>query len=496
MSASTVSQSFRGARIIVLAGMTALAGCSGFQPARPPLLDTLHILALPSANTGGTQQGVPSALWWTQFEDGRLNEFVRLAWEKNYDLRMAASRLSSSLEQVHVAEGARIPGVMLESGAARTRQSAAESKGGEPKVLSSAYVHASLSWELDLFGRVKHIIEAARASAEERAAVRDDIRRLLLAHVIEAYIDVRSAQLLGHTLQGQLDNQAGTLELVRTREASGSLVPAERMRVEAQYRITKSRLPAIAAQERAARNRLATLTGLRLDDARLLALSTPSRFNIPSLVVTDEPLQILRRRPDVKAAQKAVAAASARHGIAYADRFPRVTLSALFGNLGGAGDWLTDDANRWRAGGLLTWPIIGGGSRSAQYRAAGAEVEAARASFEKTVAVAMEESDTAISNWVQARRRAEELTLAHELAQDGARLSRLRFREGAESLLGVLEAERVALLAEEQLTLVKRDTAIAATRSYVAIAGGFDPDALTRATVTSDATVVSSSIEP
>jgi outer membrane protein TolC len=125
-------------------------------------------------------------------------------------------------------------------------------------------------------------------------------------------------------------------------------------------------------------------------------------------------------------------------------------------------------------GATSSWSLFDAGARRAQFRAAGADVQAAFANFDKVVAVALEETDTALSTWVQLRKRNDELTIALGLAQESVRLSRLRYDEGMESLLNTLEAERIALTTDEQFISAKRDFAISTARSYFALAGGFD----------------------
>jgi multidrug efflux system outer membrane protein len=465
-------------RRLALLCLSVLGACSSVPRYEAPALAPDRLHQLPSmVATDALAAGTPPALWWTQFGDPQLERMVELAWNNNDDLRDAMARLDSARAQLQSVQGAGAPGVTLDGGAGRSRLAAVESRGGVASIVNPRQLAAALNWELDLFGRVRHSIEAAQALVGERSALLDEVRRLILAQVVDAFLDLRGAQMLGATLQQQLDNQAGTLRLVRERESAGSMAPAERMRFEAQLRLVGARLPTLLAQERAARNRLATLTGQALDAAPLALLDRPVGLQLPQTVLSDEPVKLLARRPDVKAAERALAVAAAREGIAHAELFPRISVSALFGHAGLAGDWLSGDAGRWRAGAGFSLPLFDGGTRRAQLRAAGADVRAAQARFDRVVAVALEQTDTAMSNWVQLRRRSAELDIARGLGRDSARLARIRYQEGAESLLGVLEAERIALAAEEQLVMAQRELAAAATHCYVALAGGFDVSA-------------------
>lgn len=457
----------------MLASLLLTACASSVPQKRVP--DAAQLSALPSgAGADGLQAGAPPALWWRELGDARLEQLVQRAWRDNRDLRIAAARLDAAGEYAALARASRWPSLELQAQGGRARAAAIETNDGRSRVVEPAQWSALLSWELDLFGRVRQSIAAAQASADEQAALRDDVRRLILAEVVYAYVELRGAQQLQASLREQLDNQAGTVRLVREREQAGRAAPAERMRAEAQMRLAGARLPSLVAQERVARNRLATLTGQRLDAPEIAALDQPAPLVLPRALVTDEPARLLLRRPDLRAAERALAAAEAREGTALADRFPRISLAALFGASGVAGDWTGGENRRWQAGAVLGLPLLDGGARRARVRAAAAEVEAARAGYEKVLALALEDADNAISRWSQLRYRHAELEQAHQLGQESARLARLRYQEGGESLLGVLEAERIALATQDELVNARRDLAIATARSYVAMAGGFD----------------------
>lgn len=465
-------------RSLAAASLLALTACST-APYQSPRLDGPRVSSLPSTKEPGmdglsSQYAAPASAWWAAFGDPQLDELIRLAWRDNLDIQVASARLQSARHLAGVADAAKLPLATQDIGFGRNRLAAMESRSGSPTIVQPVQSTALLGWELDLFGRLRSSAEAAHASVEEREALRDDLRRLVLARVVEAYLDLRGAQQLTATLQEQLSNQQSTLKLVQAREAAGSASRADGIRVNTQLSLLRSRLPISVAQARAARNRLATLTGQRLDGPTILALDLAADFRLPQQLVTDEPVALLQRRPDVRAAERSLKLAFARAGIAHADLYPRISLSALFGNLGVAGAWTSGDAQRWRAGGGITWALFDGGAGQARVKAAGSDVLAARANFEQTVGLALEEVDSAVSNWVQLRHRRGELEVAHGLATESVKLARIRYQEGAESLLGVLDAERVSLAAQEQLVLAKRELALATARSYTALAGGLD----------------------
>lgn len=445
---STLSTKMRSLALLPVLGLVACSTTPGSYTAPTPPK------ALPSVQAAQLPTGTPSAVWWTQFNDERLDELVALAWNANHDLRVAAERLAAAREGVAAAGAARWPSVGIGSTNYYQRE------GGHGH--SGTQVRGTVDMEVDLFGRIGRAVDAARADEGERAQLLEDARRVVLARVVEAYLELRSAQQLRQVIVEQLANQDSTLQLVKERVAAGSAAPAERVRFEAQVRLTEARLPALAAQERSARNRLATLTGSALDAPAIVRLDEVKSLAVPDGLVTDEPAQLLRRRPDVAAAERALAASMARESLARKQFLPQVSLSALLGGPRSLVQLLWVDS------------VFDGGVRSANVRGASAQVRAAVANYEKAIAGALEEADTAVSNWAHTRERVTKLEDAHQLAQESAGLARIRYREGAESLLGVLEAERTALAAREQLVTAQRDLVVATSRAYVAVAGGFD----------------------
>lgn len=445
---STLTTKMRSLALLPVFGLAACAtNTNSYTAPNPPN-------ALPSAEAAQLPTGTPSAAWWTQFNDERLDELVALAWSANHDLKVAAERLAAARAGVNAAGSARWPAIGIGSTNYYQRE------GGHGH--SDTQVRGTVDMEVDLFGRIDRAVKAARADEGEQVHLLEDTRRLVLARVVDSYVELRSAQQLRQVIVEQLANQDDTLNLVKERVAAGSAAPAERVRFEAQVRLTEARLPALAAQERAARNRLATLTGSALDAPTIVRLDEARSLAVPSMLVTDEPTQLLRRRPDVAAAERALAASMERESLARMQFLPRITLSALLGGPTSLVQLLYADT------------VVDGGARSANVRASSAQMRAAVANYEKAMAVALEEAATAVANWTYTRERLAKLEAAHQLAQESAALARIRYREGAESLLGVLEAERTALAAREQLVTAQRDLSMATSSAYVAVAGGFD----------------------
>ncbi|WP_374583170.1 efflux transporter outer membrane subunit [Pseudoduganella sp.] len=462
----------------ITAGLAALAlaGCAAGPDYAPPATAPLTPAVFPSAAGAGPalDSSAPPAGWWRQFGHPQLDALVEQAWRGNYDLRIAMARLQVAAAQLTAAQSAGLPALGVDAGVARKHAAKAERADADPALSSPARVSAFIDWELDLFGRVRRSVEAARAGYEAQQALRDEVRRTLLAQVVIAYAEFRSAQDEAACLEQQLENYGQVLELVRERERVGKALAVDRIRVETKLGLLAARAPGIAARQRVARNHLATLSGLRLDAPQILALEARHPLRLPATLAVDDPAAMLRRRPDVAAAERTLAAATAQQGVAVAELFPRVSLSGMFGLVAPAGSLHGADARAWQAGGALSWSLLDGGALRARVRAAGAGAQAALAGYEKAVAAALEEADSALSDWRQYRARDVQLGAVYELARETARLTRLRYRSGAESVLGLLDAEYAVLTVEEQLIGVQRDIAVATARSYVALAGGLD----------------------
>ena len=205
-------------KLLAAASLLALAACST-TPYRAPRLNGHTLSSLPSAADQGLNglaagRGAPPSTWWAQFGDPQLEALVRLAWHDNQDMQIASARLQAAEHLAGVADAARLPAAIQDISAGRRRLAAGESRSGRPALVNPVQATASLSWELDLFGRLRSGAQASHASFEEWEALRDDMRRLVLARVVEAYLDLRGAQGLSVTLKDQLSNQESTLNLV------------------------------------------------------------------------------------------------------------------------------------------------------------------------------------------------------------------------------------------------------------------------------------------
>jgi outer membrane protein, multidrug efflux system len=436
----------------------------------------------PAAPAFGQQDGyaaaAPVAEFWRGFEDPQLNALVEGALDANHDLRVAVGRVEQARAIARLSRHDLLPTVTAGAGYAETRASAVEAPGVPREQRDGEFFDAGLDtfWELDLFGRVRRGVEASRADAQALAA---DLRALqvsVAAEVARAYFDLRGLQEQLRVARGNAENQARSLELVQVRLDAGRGTDFDVARAQGQLEFTRSRIPALEAQLRAAAHRLAVLNGR--EPASLLAeLEAPRPLPpLPDSVAVGTPAELLRRRPDVLGAERRLAAATARIGVATADLFPRVTFN---GTLGAAaadlGDLFTRDSQRHAFGPAIGWAFLDLGRVRARVAATDAGADAQLAAYQGAVLRALEEAENALVGYARARDEGRHLAESAAASTRAARLARLRFEGGASDFLQVLDAERSQLEAEQRLAQSQARTATALVAVYRAVSGGW-PD--------------------
>ena len=343
------------------------------------------------------------------------------------------------------------------------------------------------SWEVDLFGARRASITAARADyVQERS-----LRRLTLvsvaAEVVLAYADVRGTQARLAVARENVANQESASELTQQLLTAGRGTQLDVDRAVALLELTRASIPPLVAAESSAIYRLGVLVGTQPQalaaDLRIAeALPAP-----PDVLAVGEPVTLLRRRPDVAAAESAVLAAAARAGVAAADLFPRLVLTGGFGLQSyGVGD-VDNRGFRFGVGLGVTLPFLEWNRIRQRILAADATAEIALADYERTALSALEEAERAITDYVQERQRFVHLELAARAARAAADLARQRFQFGADDFLTVLDAERVRLDAEDRLAQSRVEVTRQAASIFKALGGGWsEAERLTSAQLSDD----------
>lgn len=425
----------------------------------------------------------PVDAWWTTFQDARLTGLVEQALAQSPDVRQAAALVRLARARMREQEGTRWPFGGARAGYDRSRTQASLAPGDVD--LFDAGIDAS--WEVDVFGARSAAIAGARAElARERS-----LRRLTLvsvaAEVVFAYADLRGTQTRLAVARDNVANQESAAALTTQLLDAGRGTQLDVDRANALLESTRASIPPLLAAEAAAIYRLGVLVGAG-PQALLGELRPPEQLpSPPDTLATGQPVTLLRRRPDVAAAEAAVLAAAARAGVAAADLFPRLVLS---GGIGFQGFSLGDTTNRglqFGVGAGVTLPFLEWNRIRQRILAADAAAEASLADYERTALLALEEAERAITAYGQQRERFTHLDLAARAARAAADLARQRYQLGVDSFLTVLDAQRVRLDAEDQLAQSRVEVTRQAASIFKALGGGWsEAERLTSAQLADD----------
>lgn len=447
-----------------------LGACASVGPdyAPPP---TAPVNFTNATGTGLTPEQIETR-WWQRFADPTLDRLVERALAANHDLRIAAARLKEARAISRDVELDRLPTVTASADAVRGRQSEVEARGAD-RDLERYRLGFDAAWELDLFGRVRRGIEAARAEAEGAAAGVRDARVSVIAEVARNYFEWRGAQLQLTVAERNLANQRETLRLTELRLAAGRGTALDTARASAQLNATAAVIPLYEIATKQAEHRLAVLIGARPGDFTLAAPATlaPLTASFP----IGKPEELLRRRPDIRMAERALAASTARVGVATAELFPRLSVTGFLGfAAAGSGDLGGSGSRTWLAAPALSWAAFDLGSVRARLRASEARAEAALAYYEQTVLRALEETENAFVQFGREQARVQHLRAAAAAAAQATELARIRYREGVADFLALLDAERTQLEADSRVAQGEARAYTALVAVYKALGGGWE----------------------
>lgn len=462
------------ALLLVLPLTMSLPGCTVGPDYRPPVATTGETWIAPVSTAE------VDAAWWTRFGDPLLTELVDSAISGNKDLEEAAARLREARANRDALLGGRAPQVTASAAATRNRLSEngllpvgrVPGLGPDVDIYDAGF---DASWEIDLWGRVKRATQGAEARAEAAEEARRAVVIQVIAEVVRTYIDLRAAQSLRTNAIADTSAQQKIARLVADRLRVGLASRFDLVRAQAQARATAAQIPGYDGDAAAAAFRLALLLGKRpeeLYDRLRQPGSLPQvNFEIRAGLRSD----LLRRRPDIRQAERDLAASTADVGVATADLFPRLS---LFGGIGqqarDPGDLVSADSLRFQFGPSLRWPIFSGGRIKAQIRAADARSDAAMARYERAVLTALSDSETAINRYVSAGRTRAERGEVRATAAEAVSLARQRYLAGEDDLTALLQAQTSFTAADrlniQALTLELQQL----TALYKALGGGWE----------------------
>lgn len=413
-----------------------------------------------------------SADWWTGFSDPVLAGLVTTALEASPALRAADFSVTETEAALRLALLGASPTASSRAGVTAARPTGANAD----RINVSATGTLAASWEFDAFGRIAALVEAARFDTAAARELRRDIAVTLASETALAYINLRGAEARLEVGRRNAQTQVEGLDLVRTLVDNGRATQLDLERAENQYRTTLANLPVYEGEREAAISRLAALTGAPASAADgLVERLAASPGLIPTLsapLTAGTPEDLLRRRPDIRVAEAQVGAALALGEAARANLFPRITLNAnLLGLVRNAGVALSDESIGFDIGPAISW--AGPDLRGVYANIDATDARAGRlvANYQSTVLNALADAETSLTNLASETRRTADLEAALASARRAHDLARLRYQEGLDSYLNVLDAQRSLLDAEDRLAVNRAETARRAVRAYRSLGG-------------------------
>ena len=470
---------------VVVATALSLAACAvgpDFQQPKMTLPAQYAHQASSDPFAGTVLPDAADVEFWQSFADPQLSALVSQALDANKELRASLARYDSANALLRQAKFDYIPTITASALGGHQEVSQALSYG-YPRSYYDYSVGANASWELDLFGRVRRSVEAQRAQA---AASAEDLAALQVAVVGEAagtYIQLRGLQERLRITRQNVVNQNETLRLVEARLAAGRGTTFDTARERAQWETTGSQVPALEAQIAVAEHRLAVLTG-RPPEALIAELDPAKPLPaVPAQIDAGTPADLLRRRPDIAAAEARLHAATAQVGVATADLFPRLSLMGALGTMAIQTGGLFEGGSQTSLAALgIDWSFLDVGRVRARIAASQADAAGRLAQYQQTVLLALEDTENALVRYAKTRDEDEQLERAAHDSEQAAALARTRYRAGAIELYEVLDAEHNVLIAQYAFVDSRMRSATAAVSLYQALAGGWPQHEMMRRT--------------
>ena len=479
-------------RLAALLAGTLLSGCvvgpNYVQPSTPAPDQPGGGKFAASAPDISTEAPLPP-FWWRLYDDPALNDLVQDALVHNNTLKQAAANLAQARAALSLARSARLPsttltgsaeygvsGNSLFANAIRNGGTSAGSTGAPAPNAQSYYSYGlDVSYEVDLFGRITRSIQAARADAQAQAAALDFTRVSVAGETTRAYVNACAYAQEATIAQRAVDTVQQTLAVTKQQQAAGGVGQLEVVQQQALVQQAQANLPTYEAQRRSAVFQLAVLTGKPPEAISHAADTCKAPPTLKQLVPTGDGQTLIRRRPDVREAERQLAGNVARIGVATADLYPTITLggsaaesATKLGNLASTGGL------SYLVGPLLSWSFPNTLAVQAQIREARAAASASLANFDQTVLQALQDMETSLAAYQGELRRNKFLKGADDGQRHGFALVQVRYREGSASYLDLLNAE--TNLVNADLALADSDQILASDQVTVfkSLGGGWE----------------------
>ncbi len=446
---------------------TLLSACA----VRPPYVaPTVAPVVLRNADATAVSEQSFDPRWWQQFEDPVLDELVGRTLEANHDVRIAVARVDQARAFFDDVDNDRFP-VVTAGAVVDERDEATPGFAEEPRRLSTYRVGFDAFWEIDVFGRIRSQARAAAADADSFAADVDDVRVSVASEVARNYFELRGLQQQLAVADRSLTNQRETLRLTEVRRDAGFGEEQDVASAGARVAAIEASIPPIRGAIAERIHRIAVLVAVRPGELAIDLSPRPYPTLAKELAI-GEPDSLLRRRPDVRSAERRLAAATAREAVAAADLYPRITVSGFLGLLAGRGNLLNiSDSRAWAVTPALSWAAFDLGSARARLRGVEGVTRESLAVFEQVMLRALEETENALVNYHEEQERLVKLTEQARESTRAATIARVRYREGVVDFLALLDAERTQLQAEDAVAQAEAGVFTSVIALYKALGG-------------------------
>jgi multidrug efflux system outer membrane protein len=456
-----------------------LAGCAAvgpnYSPPSLPSLPASQFLASFGEPTAGLGSGAVEVAWWRAFDDPALTNLIQRAFAANHDIGIAAVRLEEAKAMLGESRQGFLPSGGTALSHENRRRSEVETPPGQPRQIETYRGAVDASWEIDLFGRARRSVEAAQAQAGSREALLRGVQAGVAAAVAATWFELRGIEAELAVAADISQSQRESLGLVEGLVRAGSASEFDRLRAEALLRHVEVAVPELERRRAACANALAILLG-----------ETPQTFKPPAAtpahetltvrtIAVGDPAALLSRRADIAAAERTLAAATARIGVETAGFYPEVQVQGSIGLVAGSLDAMGGAAALSSfLGPVIRWSFLDTGRVRARIAASEARSKEALIVYDQTVLRALQETDDAFKAYGAAGNTLGLRLLESAANREAARLARVRFSAGEGIYLDVLEAERSYFASRRALAVVRTHQRLALVRLYKALGGGWE----------------------
>lgn len=459
-----------------------LSACAAGPDYHAPQTGALGVPGTYSQGDGAALNEADLAQWWTRLNDPVLTGLIDQAVTNNLDIVQAQARLRQARESLRQANASFLPQVSASGNGGKNYRSQAggtrvDSSGnvistGASNWSSSYSASASASWQIDLFGELSRSAEAARADLASSGYDLANVRMTILSELVTNYVGARLAQAQLKVARETQAIQQDNYKIADWRLQAGLVSSLDEQQAKAQLAQTNATIPQLEASLRGSLNRIAVLTGQAPGEATR-ALETPAAIPVASTqIATGIPADTLRQRPDVRSAESALAAATARIGVAQAQLYPSLSIS---GNLGTTSNAFSDLFSLITGGvfGNVAQTIFDGGRLRSQVRSQKAATDAAFAAYKQSVLGALEDVENAMASLSSARLRKVEFATAYEASNNAAIMARSQYQAGLTDFQTLSTSETTLLNARNSLASAQSDEVLAIAQLYNALGGGW-----------------------